>query len=276
LNRFVLYLSVLFLFSCSSEQEESYLASYKEEHLLMEEVLRNMPVNVSDSAIFTKNYINDWIKDRVILNKAKLYIDEEDIEINDAVNKYKETLLIYKYQNELLNSQFDTTISKIEIEEYYNKYSSDFILHKSIVRARLVVMNKETLNLDKIKKLISTNKEDKLLELEDFCEMYAENNFLNDSVWVYLSEVIQKLPSGVKDNNKLLSYKNKIHSFTDDNFIYLLFVKDYQIKGNSSPLPFVFSNIRALLQNKNKRQFINNLEDKLYKEALSSEHIKIY
>lgn len=242
----------------------------------MEEVLRNMPVNVSDSAIFTKNYINDWIKDRVILNKAKLYIDEEDIEINDAVNKYKETLLIYKYQNELLNSQFDTTISKIEIEEYYNKYSSDFILHKSIVRARLVVMNKETLNLDKIKKLISTNKEDKLLELEDFCEMYAENNFLNDSVWVYLSEVIQKLPSGVKDNNKLLSYKNKIHSFTDDNFIYLLFVKDYQIKGNSSPLPFVFSNIRALLQNKNKRQFINNLEDKLYKEALSSEHIKIY
>ena len=60
------------------------------------------------------------------------------------------------------------------------------------------------------------------------------------------------------------------------NFMYLIFVKDYQIKGKKSPLPFVFNTIREILQNKNKRQFIKSLEDKLYKDALSSEHITIY
>ena len=41
-------------------------------------------------------------------------------------------------------------------------------------------------------------------------------------------------------------------------------------------LSFVFSNIINILHNKNKKEFINNLEKKLYQEALYSEHIKIY
>ena len=99
---------------------------------------------------------------------------------------------------------------------------------------------------------------------------------LNDSIWVYLSEFSQKLPNGSKENKKLLSNKNKIHSFIDDSFVYVIFIRDYQIKGNKSPLPFVFSNIRKILQSKNKKQFITNLEKKLYQEAVFSEHIKIY
>ena len=52
----------------------------------------------------------------------------------------------------------------------------------------------------------------------------------------------------------------------DDNFVYVIFIRDYQIKGNKSPLSFVFSNIRKMLQSKNKKQFITNLEKKLYQE----------
>lgn len=55
-----------------------------------------------------------------------------------------------------------------------------------------------------------------------------------------------------------------------------MFIRDFQIKGSKSPLPFVFSNIRSILQSKNKKRFITNLEEKLYQEALSSEYIKIY
>ena len=209
-------------------------------------------------------------------NKAKLYIDENDSDIISSVNQYKETLIIHKYQNELINSQFDTTITRDDLKEYYEKYSNDFVLHKDIVKARLIKINKETLHLNKVKDLVSTMDEAELLELVDFCEMYAENSFLNDSVWVYLSEFSQKFPNGSKENKKLLSNKNKIHSFMDDNFVYVVYIRDYQIKGNKSPLPFVFSNIRKILQSKNKKQFITNLEKKLYQEALFSEHIKIY
>tara|TARA_B100000749_G_C18380841_1_gene445920 strand:+ start:107 stop:937 length:831 start_codon:yes stop_codon:yes gene_type:complete len=269
------YLLVFVLFSCGSEDESSFIASYKDNNLTLEEVLFNKPSSV-DSLTFVNEYINNWLRNKVIVNKAQLYIDEDDKELQSKVNSYKENLIINRYQNELINNQFDTTVLKSDIEQYYTNHQQDFILHKNIVKARFVIMNKSTLNLKKIEKLIITKDDLEINKLSEFCEMYAENSFLNDSVWVYFSEFYQKLPISEKESKQIFSKKNKLYSFTDEDFVFLFFIKDYQIKGGESPLPFVFSNIREILRNKNKQKFLNEIEDKLYNEALSSEHIKIY
>ena len=269
-----LYLLLLVLFSCDSEDEGSFIASYKDNNLTLEEILLNKPLLV-DSATFVNKEINRWIKNQVILDKAKLYIDENDKELQLKVKKYKELLIINKYQTELINNEFDTTILKSDVEEYYKNHQEDFILHKNIVKARFVKVNNETLNLKKIENLVITKDDFEMKELSKFCEMYAENSFLNDSVWMYFSDFDQKIIISEKERKKIFSKKNKLYSFTDDNFISLFFIKDYQIKGEESPLPFVFSNIREILRNKNKQKFLNEIENKLYNEALSSEHIKI-
>ena len=269
------YLLFLFLFSCDSEDEGSFIASYKDNNLTLEEVLLNKPPS-SDSATFVNEEINRWLKNQVILDKAKLYIDENDKELQLKVKKRKELLIRNKYQTELINNQFDTTVLKSDIEQYYKNHQENFILHKNIVKARLVIMNNETMNLKKIENLIITKDNLEMQELSEFCEMYAENSFLNDSVWVYFSEFYQKLPISEKESKKIFYKKNKLYSFTDGDFIFLFFIKDYQIKGGESPLPFVFRNIREILRNKNKQKFLNKIEDKLYNEALSSKYIKIY
>ena len=109
---------LLVLFSCDSEDEGSFIASYKDNNLTLEEVLLNKPLLV-DSATFVNKEINTWIKNQVILDKAKLYIDENDKELQLKVKKYKELLIINKYQTDLINNEFDTTILKSDIEEYY-------------------------------------------------------------------------------------------------------------------------------------------------------------
>ena len=235
-----------------------------------------MPDNVSDSASYVSEYVNKWLRDKVVVNKAKLYIDEQEVSLLESVEKYKNNLLIYKYQKELIDNQFDTTVNKSDIQRYYKEYINDFILHKNIIKARLIVLDKDALSKVKIESLISTQVNENLNELIDICEMYAVNYFLNDSAWVYCSDFSHKLPLSERESNKILIRTNKTHTFTDDNFVYILFVKDYQIKGSNSPLPFVFNNIRSLLQNKNKIKFINDIEDKLYLEAISSENIKIH
>ena len=270
-----LYLLFLVLFSCGSEDESSFIASYKDNNLTLEEVLLNKPLSV-DSATFVNEYINNWLRNKVIVDKAQLYIDKDDKELTSKINSYKEILIINRYQNELINNQFDTTVLKNDIEQYYTNHQQDFILHKNIVKARFVIMNKKTLNLNKIEKLIIAKDALEINELSKFCEMYAENSFLNDSIWVYFSEFYQKLPISEKESKKIFYKKNKLYSFTDGDFIFLFFIKDYQIKGGESPLPFVSSNIREILRNKNKQNFLNKIEDKLYNKALSSKHIKIY
>ena len=182
---------------------------------------------------------------------------------------------------ELANGTFqetidDTTVNKADIKSYYKEYITNFILHKDIIKARLIVLDKDALIKVKIESLISAQANKNLNELTDICEMYAVNYFLNDSAWVYCSDFSYKLPFSERESNKILSRTNKTHTFIDDNFVYILFVKDYQIKGSNSPLPFVFNNIRSLLQNKNKIKFINDIEDKLYQKSISSGDIKIY
>ena len=265
---------LLVLFACDSEDEGSFIVSYKDNNLTLEEVLLNKPLLV-DSATFVNNEINRWIKNQVILDKAKLYIDENDKELHLKVRKYKELLIINRYQTELINNEFDTTVLRSDIEEYYKNYPEDFILHKNIVKARIVIINKKTLNLKKIEDLIITKDDLEMKELSEFCRMHAENSFLNDSVWMYFSYFDQKIIISEKERKKIFSKKNKLYSFTDDHFISLFFIKDYQIKGEESPLSFVISNIREILRNKNKQKFLNEIENKLYNEALSSEHIKI-
>tara|TARA_Y100000385_G_scaffold58557_1_gene56458 strand:- start:1667 stop:2494 length:828 start_codon:yes stop_codon:yes gene_type:complete len=274
LKKSFLYLLLLVLFACDSEDEGSFIVSYKDNNLTLEEVLLNKPLLV-DSATFVNNEINRWIKNQVILDKAKLYIDENDKELHLKVRKYKELLIINRYQTELINNEFDTTVLRSDIEEYYKNYPEDFILHKNIVKARIVIINKKTLNLKKIEDLIITKDDLEMKELSEFCRMHAENSFLNDSVWMYFSYFDQKIIISEKERKKIFSKKNKLYSFTDDHFISLFFIKDYQIKGEESPLPFVISNIREILRNKNKQKFLNEIENKLYNEALSSEHIKI-
>jgi len=274
------YLSYLLIFSvfisCDTEKEESKLSSYKEDYLTIEKVMLDMPDNVSDSASYVSDYINKWLRNNVIVNKAKLYIDENEESLVESVEQYKNNLLVYKYQKELIDNQFDTTVSKSDIQSYYDEYITDFVLHKDIVKARLIVLDKDALKKEEVEILISTDDNVSLNELIDICEMYAVNYFLNDSAWVYSSEFSQKLPITIKESNKILSRNNKTHVFTDDNFIYLLYVMNHQIKGSKSPLTFVFNNIRLLLQNKNKIKFTNDIEDKLYQEAISSGDIKIY
>ena len=75
------------LFSCDSEDESSFIvASYKDNHLTLEEALLNKPLSV-DSATFINEYINNWIRNKVILNKAQLYIDENDKELKSKIKE---------------------------------------------------------------------------------------------------------------------------------------------------------------------------------------------
>ena len=42
------------------------------------------------------------------------------------------------------------------------------------------------------------------------------------SGYIFLN-LVRNCPNGSKENKKLLSNKNKIHSFIDDNFVYVIY-----------------------------------------------------
>jgi len=265
----------LFILSCSSEKEGEYLASYKDVNLNSSEIYSQIIPGTIDTSSFVDLFVINWLKQQVLFDKASIYISDTDQEIQQKVQDFKETIIIHKYQNELINNEFDTSLTEKEISDYYEKFSKDFILNQHILKCKLIIVKKDFQNNKELEKKIISQTSSQIDELLNYCQLYSNIYYLNDSNWVYLSEILQKLPTNI-DSKKLIRYKNKIHSFTDEELRYFLFVKDFEIKGKKSPLSFELSKIRNLLQNKKKIQYLEKIEDELYRNALSSGKIKIY
>ena len=241
----------------------------------MSEVYSQIIPGTIDTASFVDLFVINWLKQQVLFDKASIYISDTDQEIQQKVQDFKETIIIHKYQNELINNEFDTFLTEKEILDYYEKFSKDFILNQHILKCKLIIVKKDFQNNKELEKKIISQTSSQIDELLNYCQLYSNIYYLNDSNWVYLSEILQKLPTNI-DSKKLIRYKNKIHSFTDEELRYFLFVKDFEIKGKKSPISFELSKIRNLLQNKKKIQYLEKIEDELYRNALSSGKIKIY
>ena len=64
--------------------------------------------------------------------------------------------------------------------------------------------------------------------------------------------------------------------FEEDNFIYLLSIKDYKFKGNISPFSVEKQKIKSLIINRNKMKYLEMIENELIQNGKLSNNIKIY
>ena len=71
--------------------------------------------------------------------------------------------------------------------------------------------------------------------------------------------------------------KNNSYSVNEkDNLIYFIYINDYMIKNDLSPIEVVFDKIKDVILNKRKVKYLEDLENKIYNNALNNNEIKIY
>ena len=99
-------------------------------------------------------------------------------EIEKQIDEYRSSLLIYAYQQQLLNQNFDTMISNQSIVDYYNQYQDEFRLNSSIFKGRYIVVNKSAPRLSSLSVWYKSNKDEDILELEDYCKQFAQEYYL--------------------------------------------------------------------------------------------------
>ena len=88
-------------------------------------------------------------------------------------------------------------LSSLEIEsilDFYNQYKEEFKLNKNIFMGRYIVIDKSAPKLKKLSKWYKSEKEEHIIELEDYCQQFAKEIYLADSNWQYFSVINNKLP----------------------------------------------------------------------------------
>ncbi len=271
---------IVISFACNDTNtgiEEVVLARVHNKQLYQSDLksLFNPNISKEDSIIIAKNYVNDWIKKQLLLEKAEMYLTDESKDIEKQIEDYRSSLLIFKYKQELINQKLDTVVADEEIENYYNEYAANFILNQHIVKALFLKISKEAPEIEKVKWWYKSSAPENQSRLEDYCYQYATKFDNFDDKWLSFTSLLVEIPTNIDDQERFLKY-NKYIETEDDLFYYFVKINEYKLKSTIQPLEYAKFKIKSILLNKRKFAFIDELENTIYNEALDHNEFIIY
>lgn len=275
----LLIISGFLLVRCNSPEvtDDKIVAQVGEKKLLLSEVSRIIPSNieVQDSILMANDYVRKWVKQELLINKANENLTPEQKNLTREIEEYRNSLIIYKYKNELMNQQMDTLVTQRQIEQYYNANTDNFKLNSNIVKAVFIKIPKEVANPKHIRELADDNSEEGINALREYCIQYAKGfDFFNNN-WVDFEIVKNNIPGEISDEKQFLSRNNQIE-LNDSVYYYLVNIHDYKFKNELAPVEYVETNIKNLILNKRKIEFLKQIEENVYKEGIRQNKFKIH
>jgi hypothetical protein len=256
--------------------KEKPIARVFDKELLPSDLINIVPKGTSknDSIEIVKAYVENWVKQEVILKQAIDNANLDQAAIDLQLANYKNSLVIYAYEEQLVAQKLDTTVSEKELLDFYTNNKDNFELKKSIVKVSFIKLAKNAAQLNLVKKWFNSARPRDKADLETYCMQFASDYLFADTTWQYLDDLQSKIPLGKFSEDAILQ-KGKRLEFTDANFIYLVFIKDFMYREETSPLSFEIDNIRNSIINKRKLVLINSMEQGVYQKAIADKDIEI-
>lgn len=277
----IVTLVLISMVSCSylnKVEEEGAAARVGEEYLLKDELTKalNGDLSSEDSLVLVTNHINEWAKDQLLFERARINISEDkQEEFEQLVSQYRADLYVNAYKEALVNTGMDTVVSREELEQYYNRNKHNFRLNEDLVRLRYISLPRDFTGLDDIRKAFEEFGDEDVSQLQERALKFKFYSF-NDSAWVRVSDVVKKIPVITVDNKDEYLKKSQFFELSDSLGVYLVAVKDVLKRTETPPLDYVEPTIRKILLNKRKLEFIRKLEQDLLDEATRNKEFEIY
>jgi hypothetical protein len=260
-----------------ARKTEKPLARVGEIYLYPSDIAEIFPATLThnDSLLILNTYIDKWIKKQLLLQKAELNLTEEQKDVSSQIDEYRSSLLVFKYEQSLILQKFDTSISQEEIEAYYNENPSNFILDRNLVRALFIKLPRNAPNVEQFRRLYSSEKEEDIQQLENYCYQYATKfDFFNDT-WINFIRIQAELPQTIWSPEKSLKWYKRIEQ-KDSTYNYFVYIRDKRVEGETAPIDYVSDNIKSIILNKRKVQFITDMENDIFNDAMSKGEFTIY
>jgi len=245
--------------------------------LTLNELKRAIPDNLHDfdSIAITDDYISRWIKTQLTLRKAELNLTADEKNVEEQLQNYRTSLLVYLYQQKMLEQKHAPLVRKSEIEKYYKEMQDNFKLQENIVRGLMIKISKDVPNQHTVTQLIRLRNPEDFMNLEVYCFQNARQFEVFIDEWIPFRNINDFLPDQILNEDRFLMW-NKYYETRDSAYNYYVNIQEHIPIGQIAPLSYVESRIKAILLNKKRMEFIQQLEHDLYEEALRDNIIKFY
>lgn len=249
------------------------------EAYLYEEDLNNLVTQgmaPEDSTVLVNNYINNWATQQLLMVNAIRNIDEQkQQEFDKLVEKYRTDLFTQTYLEALVSTQVDSVVSMEEALDYYTENKEVFKLNEELIKFRYINLNANRTDFDELKeKFIRFDSLDKK-EL-DSISIQFKSYALNDSIWVKVSQVLDKIPVVNASNKDELLKKSNFIEVKDSLGVYLMHINEVLLRNDTAPLEYVKPTIDQIVINRRKLEYINDLKREITKDAIKNKQFEIY
>ena len=222
--------------------------------------------NVYDSLQRVNDFIDAWIMRRVLIHQAENNLNKEELDLKKQLDEYRNSLVLYAYETQLINQKLDTVVSEDEIVAYYEQNKEEFQLRNTMVRAIYVILKEDCKQKPDFVKLMNDPDTLLLQNLDILATYYAEKSFMDVDTWLRLDELTKVVPIEILNAERFLK-KNKFVTFDSDEFTYMVRFEDYLLEESISPLAMERNNIRSIILAHRKKQLIERMKEATYKTA---------
>lgn len=268
---------VLFAISCRQAGDPVPLVQVGNHVLYQHQLAEIMPANLSmvDSSLWADDYITKWIRKELLILKAENNLSADQMDVHEELEEYRNSLIAFRYKNELVNQKMDSVVSQKEIMDYYEIHKDKFFLTQDILKAIYIKMPVEVADPDMLKNLCSDENPSKISELEEYCLSYAKRYDKFNDTWVSARLVLDNTPIEITDLERFLR-RNKYIESKDDDYLYLVCIRDFRFAGQPAPIDYVESQVKNLILNARKIQFLKQIEEDVYKEGIDNNRVKFF
>lgn len=271
------------LLSCNSDKDKKgtskKLAKVGDYTLFMEDINPALftGLNEQDSISKLKQFTQQWIDERIFLEEAERILSDDEKEISQRIEAYRQNILVYELEKKWANSFADTIISEEDVNEYYEKNKQNFLLKKNIVQLRYLKVNKD-LSKKELEKAIGylqnpSPVNDSLLRI--FAENKADNYYLENN-WLLFEDVLREIPISQSYSQERYLRSNRFVKLAENDFLYLVYFVDFKVRDEISPMEFELENIKQYIRLQRQEKWLTEKSNKLVQEARKNNKIKIW
>ncbi len=224
------------------------------------------------------NFIESWAAKRLSLENSLNYLSESDQwELDRMVENYRIELYSQAYYNTVATIGKDTLVEEEALRELYEKEKSSLLLDEDLIKLRFIALSSSYTKPDEIEERFKRfNQEDRLFIDSLNSHNYLTEVYLNDSLWVRSSSIIERIRPLTYQNAKSYLKPYQFFSLQDSIGYYYGQVLDTRKKGDIAPFTFAESELQQILDNRNQFDRIDNIQKQLLKDALRKGDFEIF
>lgn len=231
--------------------------------------------SIMDSIQHVSTYIDSWIRKQTLVHQAESNLDMEELNLKKQLDDYRNSLVIYAYESQLISQKLDTVVSEDEIAQYYAQNKEDFQLRNTMVRVAYVILPEDNEQKADFKKLMSDPDTLLLQDIDLLATQNAVKSHLDVDHWMRLDELTRIVPIEIFNAESFLK-KSKFVSFDMNESTYMVRFVDYLLEESTSPLELVRTNIKDVILAQRKQDMIEKMRISVYDKARREHAFETY